>query len=163
MTGRGTRGHVPVIVGAALLVLAASVVAHAQEPGTTPAPEYDKASAGTRVLSSESGLVIKMLLEASNLGGDELEIGEITFPAGTRDDGHVHGAMEIFYVLSGRLEHVVNGDSYLLEPGMVGVVRQGDTVAHRVPGTEPCRALVIWVPGGEADRLARFFDVRPLR
>lgn len=127
------------------------------------AQEYDKASSGTRVLRADSGLVIKMLLEAANLGGDELEIGEITFPAGSQGGGHAHGAMEIFYVLSGTLEHVVEGESHLLEPGMVGVVRRGDEVAHRVPGDEPCRALVIWVPGGEAERLARHFEVEPLR
>ena len=127
------------------------------------AQEYQKATRGTRWFeSSRSALTIKMLVEAENLGSSELEIGEITFPAGSVPRrGHNHTSIEIFYVLSGELEHVVNGESYLLTPGMVGIVRPGDEVIHRIPGNEPVRALVIWVPGGEAARIAPGFDQRP--
>ncbi len=64
--------------------------------------------------------------------------------------------------ISGQLHHVVNGEERVITPGMVGVVRAGDEVVHKVPGDQPCRAVVIWAPGGEADRLARFFQVRVL-
>lgn len=37
---------------------------------------------------------------------------------------------------------------------MVGVVKPTDTVLHRVLSDVPVKALVIWVPGGEADRIA---------
>lgn len=123
---------------------------------------YERAGEGTRTLvSPQSGLTIRMLVEASNLGSGEVEVGEITFPAGSLPPrGHTHGAIEIFYVLSGTLVHVVNGEEHRLEPGMVGVVKPGDEVIHRVPGAEPVRALVIWAPGGEAERLAPFFEVR---
>jgi hypothetical protein len=57
---------------------------------------------------------------------------------------------------------VVNGESYLLKPGMVGIVKAGDEVGHNVPGDEPCVSVVIWVPGGEADRIAPGFKVRSL-
>lgn len=56
-------------------------------------------------------------------------------------------------MLSGVLEHEVNGQSHRLEPGMVGIVRPEDTVAHRVLSDEPVTTLVIWAPAGE---LARF-------
>jgi hypothetical protein len=45
---------------------------------------------------------------------------------------------------------------------MVGIVRPGDSVSHRVVSEEPVRALVIWAPGGEVERLARFFEQRPI-
>ena len=93
---------------------------------------------------------------------DELELGEIEFPAGYGSASHRHGATEIFYVISGELEHVVNGRSARLRPGQVGLVRSGEEVMHRVPGSEPCRVLVIWVPGGEAERLAGQFASRPI-
>jgi uncharacterized cupin superfamily protein len=70
--------------------------------------------------------------------------------------------VEIFYVLEGTLEHVVNGVTHVLTPGMVGIVRAGDEVAHRVPGDEPVRALVVWAPGGEVDRIAPGFRQRPV-
>lgn len=133
-------------------------------PWSAGAQEYEKATRGTRWFdSSRSALTIKMLVEAENLGSSELEIGEITFPAGSVPRrGHNHTSIEIFYVLSGELEHVVNGESHLLTPGMVGIVRPGDEVNHRVSGNEPLRALMIWTPGGEAARIAPGFDQRPV-
>tara|TARA_R110002110_G_scaffold415821_3_gene656932 strand:- start:21946 stop:22401 length:456 start_codon:yes stop_codon:yes gene_type:complete len=117
--------------------------------------DYEKTSDGTRLLGAPSGTEILMLVEAQNLGSGEVEIGQITFPAGVGTDvsEHRHGSIEFFYVMEGVLEHIVNGQSYMLEPGMIGIVRPQDSVAHRVPGNEPVKALVIWAPGGEADRL----------
>lgn len=129
------------------------------------AQEYTKATEGTRWLQNAgSEFSIKILVEASNLGSDELEIGEITFPAGSEPrNGHAHTSIEIFYILSGELDHVVNGESHHLGPGMVGIVRPGDDVIHRVPSaTDPVRALVIWAPGGEVERISRFFESRPV-
>ncbi len=53
---------------------------------------------GDSYISPGSGTRIRMLLDEATLG-------------------HVHGATEIFYVLSGELEHVVNGKSYILKEG----------------------------------------------
>ena len=39
---------------------------------------------------------------------------------------------EIFYVLEGELEHVVNGESHTLMPGMLGYVKPPDRVNHIV-------------------------------
>lgn len=108
---------------------------------------------GELYTSPSSGTTIRMLLDETNLGGTEIEIGEITFPPGVNSGSHPHGATEIFYVLSGELEHVVNGESHLLTPGMLGFVRPPDEVNHVVSGTEPVKALVIWAPGGEAARV----------
>ncbi|NJN40335.1 MAG: cupin domain-containing protein [Gammaproteobacteria bacterium] len=98
-----------------------------------------------------SGFELRVLLDQSNLGSDEVELAELLFPAGTDSGDHAHGVVEIFYVLSGELEHVVNGNSTLLKPGMVGFVRPPDQVRHRT--TAETRVLVIWVPGGEAARI----------
>jgi quercetin dioxygenase-like cupin family protein len=131
-------------------------------------PDYEIAPSGTRILGLENGTEIRMLLEEANLGSDEIEIGVITLPAGAGmnapiERGHSHGAIEIFYVLEGELEHVVNGTPYLLKPGMLGVVRPHDSVGHRVPGDIPMKALIIWAPGGEAQRLVEGgFTERPI-
>lgn len=47
----------------------------------------------------------------------EVEIGEITFIAGTNADRqpHTHGRVEIFNILSGRLDRIGGGESHLLE------------------------------------------------
>lgn len=97
---------------------------------------------------SRSGVEISVLLDQSNLGSGDVELAEIFFPAGSDSGNHPHSVVEIFYVRSGELEHIVDGHSMLLKPGMVGFVRPPDLVRHRAAGDT--RVLVIWVPGGEA-------------
>jgi len=101
---------------------------------------------------SPSGTELRMLVGAAELGGSEVELGEISFPAGADSGNHVHGSTEIFYVLTGELEHVVNGRSTVLKPGMVGFVRPPDQVRHKT-GPGGAKALVIWAPGGESARI----------
>lgn len=138
-------------VGCGLMVLVA-VAAVADDE--TSSVQYDAASHGVARMDGPGGVKIKLLVDKSNLGGGEFELGEITFPA-TNKKGipHRHGQVELFYVLSGRLGHTVNGELHVIEPGMVGIVRPEDTVAHSVESDEPVRALVIWAPGGEAERM----------
>ncbi len=116
---------------------------------------YDAVSTGTRAFNI-GRIAVEVLVEEANLGGQEVEIVEMTFPPGGPRSGgeHRHGRVEIFYVLSGVLEHEVNGVPHRLDPGMVGIVRPEDTVAHRVLSDEPVRTLVIWAPGGELQRFS---------
>jgi quercetin dioxygenase-like cupin family protein len=93
---------------------------------------------------------LKLLLDEATLGGKELEMAEITFPAGVASDKHQHRSVEIFYVLKGKFGHEVNGELYWLTPGMVGVVRPGDTVRHMAPKDADVKVLAIWTPAGEA-------------
>ena len=147
--------HTCAVVGAALSV-AAPVTA--QQAG-----EYQRSSSGTRMLEFPNGTAIRLLLDASNLGSSELEVAEITFPVGTDPaSGHRHGATEIFYVVEGVLGHVVNDEAHRLEPGMVGVVKPGDMVTHRVLSDVPVKALVLWLPGGEANRIAPYERWTPI-
>ena len=104
-------------------------------------------------LQGRGGLVIEVLVDSALLGGADVEVVEVTFPAGSAGGGHQHGGVEILYVLSGELEHVVGQSAVRLTRGMAGVVRLGATVSHRVVSSEPVRALVIWVPGGELGRI----------
>ncbi len=115
---------------------------------------YDYASEGTRYLEFGGGAFsFKILVEEANLGGKEVEIAETSFAPGYSGRGHAHGSIEIFYVLSGEFEHTVNGETALLTPGMIGIVRPGDEVIHRVPSEDtPARVLIIWAPGGEIER-----------
>jgi mannose-6-phosphate isomerase-like protein (cupin superfamily) len=96
-----------------------------------------------------------MLLDESNLGTDDVEVAEITFAVGpSPTTGHRHGATEIFYIIEGVLGHVVNGVEHRLEPGMAGVVKPEDEIMHRVLSDTPVKAVVLWVPGGEGNRIA---------
>src|SRR5436190_1781630 len=93
-------------VGAAAVCLAAAVAAQSDRPqGTT--------------YRSPGGTTLRLMLDETNLGA-EASVGEMIFPPNTDSGDHQHGAIEIFYVVSGQLEHVVNGRSELLKPGMAG-------------------------------------------
>ena len=126
--------------------------------------DYEKASKGTRWLGTDKSTpIFKVLVEASNLGGNEVESAEITFrPSPEPGRPHQHKSLEIFYVLSGEFEHIVNDTLHVLTPGMVGIVRPGDWVRHQVRSSTPVKTLVIWVPSGEVERLAGIFESWPI-
>lgn len=119
---------------------------------------------GTDLLTL-GGAEIKMLVDQSILPDGEVEIGILYLPVGyDSSGGHQHGSTEVFYVMEGRLIHRLNGKVHILEPGMIGIVRKGDEIDHGVDGDVPVKALVVWVPGGEANRLIDMgFESVPLK
>jgi quercetin dioxygenase-like cupin family protein len=103
---------------------------------------------------AQGGSVLEILFDGASLDAP-VDVAELTFPPGTDSGDHKHGVTEIFYVLEGELEHIVNGRSHLLKPGMLGFVQPPDAVRHKTAaGGPPARTLVVWAPGGEAARLA---------
>ena len=148
---RITTALTSTVAGLAAITLAGYAgYAYAQQQGTH-ASAYAYATKGL-VEFQDGGEHWKLLLDASNLGGKELDMAELTLPAGEVVGSHHHGAVEIFYVLSGTLGHEVNGEMHMLTPGMVGVVRPEDAVRHLVPKEGAVRVLVIWAPSGEAQK-----------
>jgi quercetin dioxygenase-like cupin family protein len=133
-----------------LLALALASSLHAQA-----AENYKKSTSGVRDFMI-GATAVKVLIDSATLGGGEVELARLTFPPNptAAPRNHVHGRVEILYVLSGQLDHIVNGVSHMLKAGEAGIVRPGDQVAHRVPGPDSAKVLVIWAPGGELSRLA---------
>ena len=132
---------------AALLIAAisSSALAQNEKQGTT--------------YRSPSGATLKLMLDDSNVG-PEVTVGELTFPPNADSGDHTHGAIEMFYVLSGELEHVVNGKSQILKPGMVGYVRPPDKIRHKT-GPSGAKVVVIWVPGDEGKKIAARWTKEP--
>jgi quercetin dioxygenase-like cupin family protein len=119
------------------------------------AETYKKSTSGVRDFML-GATAVRVLIDSATLGGGEMEMAQLTFPPNPSAPprNHVHGRVEVLYVLSGQLDHIVNGVSHLLKAGQAGIVRPGDQVAHRVPGPDSARVLVIWAPGGELARIA---------
>ncbi len=143
------------------LVLLVAPLASGEEPAS-----YSYATNGIKDhIAGGAGSEWKLLLNESNLGGKELEMVQVTLPAGTTVGSHTHGSLEVIYVLSGTYDHEVNGKRYELTAGMVGIVRPGDHVRHLVPKSGPAKLLILWTPGGEAARVlrqAKGVDVAPV-
>ncbi len=158
---------------AASVGLLASIVlclseSHATAQGKEKeANSYSYATKGIMEFQSAQGAgkteYWKLLLDESNLGGKELEMVELTLPAGEVVGSHHHAAVEIFYVLSGTLGHEVNGHMHMLTPGMVGVVRPEDSVRHIVPKEADVKLLVIWAPAGEAKKYFAHAKTTPIK
>jgi quercetin dioxygenase-like cupin family protein len=135
------------------LLVAATVLCLA----TTGGAQSDKQGVLYR---SQGGTTLRLLLDESNVG-PEVTIGEITFPANLDSGEHTHDAIEMFYIVSGELEHVVNGRSQILKPGMAGFVRPPDKVRHKVGAAGPAKAVVVWVPGAEGKKIAARWTKEP--
>ena len=135
-------------IAAALVVAVACAMSYGAGVGA------QQESIEGQVFQSPGGTQLEILLDGRGRDGN-VDVAEITFSPGTNSGDHPHGSTEIFYVIEGQLEHVVNGESQILEPGMLGFVEPPDAVNHitQSDGTAT-RAVVIWSPGGEAARLA---------
>jgi quercetin dioxygenase-like cupin family protein len=108
---------------------------------------------------SPGGTTLRLMLDESNVG-PSVSVGEMIFPPNTDSGDHQHGALEMFYVVSGEYEHVVNGTSQILKPGMSGYVKPPDKVRHKT-GAAGAKVVVIWVPGDEAKRIASRWTKEP--
>jgi quercetin dioxygenase-like cupin family protein len=124
--------------------------------GTTGAAQAGKTGESYR---SPGGTTLRLFLDESNVG-PEVSIGELTFVPNSDSGDHQHGAIEMFYVVSGELEHVVNGKSYILGPGMTGYVRPPDKIRHKT-GPAGAKVVVVWVPGDEAQKIASRWKKEP--
>jgi quercetin dioxygenase-like cupin family protein len=135
-----------------IITLALATSLQAQTDNTS---KYKQKTSGVRDFMI-GATAVKVLIDSATLGGGEVELARLTFPPNPSAPprNHVHTRVEILYVLSGELDHIVNGVSHLLKPGMTGIVRPGDQVAHRIPGPDSAKVLVIWAPGGELARLS---------
>ena len=122
---------------------------------------YEKESTGTRRLEwddvNDIGW-IKIMLEQANLLEAGVEVAEIYFLQGYKDVAHMH-ELELLYVLEGELDHIVNGVSHILKPGMLGVVKEPDLVVHRSHSDDGVKVLAIWPYGNEI----RALDAEGLR
>ena len=98
------------------------------------------------------------MLEQANLLEAGVEVAEIYFPPGYQDIAHMH-ELELLYVLEGELDHIVNGVSHILKPGMLGVVKEPDLVVHRSHSDDGVKVLAIWPYGNEI----RALDAEGLR
>ena len=75
---------------------------------------YHPVSRGVRKIALDD-VTIRILIDSSNIGRDDIEIGELVLPVDSPDSvSHAHNSLEIFYVVEGILGVDVNGLSYTL-------------------------------------------------
>ena len=127
------------------------VAALAAAGGATLSRAAEQTAVG-KTFVSPGGTQLKILVDGASLGGNEVEVGELTFAPNSDSGDHQHGVTETFYLIEGDLEQVVNGKAIKLTPGSAVSIRSTDHVQHKT-GPKGARALVIWAPGGEIARV----------
>jgi quercetin dioxygenase-like cupin family protein len=125
--------------------------------------DYDPQPAPTRLLRLAADgnpelVKIRVLAERCVLGSSEIEVAEVTQQPYRQPEHvpyHFHASHELWYVLEGTLRHEFKNPraTYHYKPGQVAIVRAGDHVKHIAE--TPLRAVVVWAPGGEVNRLAQ--------
>jgi len=75
---------------------------------------------------------------------ERLTIGEVELAAGTVLPHHQHPHEQISYVISGRFEFTVGGETTVLEPGMVALIPGG--VPHSGRTLTACRVVDVFSP-----------------
>ena len=102
--------------------------------------------------------IIRVVIDEKLGGTKEVSVAELEIPPGVDVPDHIHQSTEIFYVLSGELEQTSEGKVRKLTAGMAALVPANTTTHHKVTSKEPVRALVIWAPGGEEQRIVERWE-----
>jgi len=109
-------------------------------------------------IEPQSKSQIKVLIDEHLGGTKDVTVAELTIPAGVDVPDHIHQSTEIFYILSGELEQTSDGKVQKLTAGMACLVPANSTTHHKVTSKKPVRALVIWAPGGEEQRITEQWE-----
>ncbi len=82
-------------------------------------------------------------------------MGELTFPPNADSGDHAHGAIEMFYVLSGSSSTSSMGRARFSNRGWSGTFGRRTRFGTR-PGPAGAKVVVIWVPGDGEEIAARW-------
>jgi quercetin dioxygenase-like cupin family protein len=86
---RPRAGHIFAAALAGLALATTAATAGAQQSPNEKPPVY----------KSPTGVTLKLILDERNVG-PEVTMGELTFPPNIDSGDHVHGSIELLYVLS---------------------------------------------------------------
>ena len=96
--------------------------------------------------SLAAGIICKVTSASTN---GAYTVLELSLPAGAGAPLHSHQREdEVFYILEGSCEILINGASYLAETGAVVVLPKNTAHAFRNTGDKPNRILITATPGG---------------
>ncbi|MBI3250068.1 MAG: cupin domain-containing protein [Deltaproteobacteria bacterium] len=142
----------PVLAGIASMLALAPMLSPAFAQAAEAA-RFVRPQQTTTYIEPNSKSTIRVLIDEKLGGTKEVSIAELIIPPGVDVPDHVHQATEIFYILSGELEQTSEGKVQKLTAGMTALVPANTTTHHKVTSKKPVRALVIWAPGGEEQRI----------
>ncbi|MBN2224991.1 MAG: cupin domain-containing protein, partial [Deltaproteobacteria bacterium] len=58
---------------------------------------------------------------------------------------------KFYYVMDGKIDFMVNGETYILNKGDLGIVKKGDKFRYKNDSNEPVLLILVHTPGFELD------------
>ena len=93
--------------------------------------------------------------------GGSIGVLEATSPPGSGPPRHIHhGCDELFYVLEGEFLFLVGERQVSAPPGTFVFIPRGTVHAAKGIGTEPCKVLAAYIPGGLERSFEEFAQLR---
>jgi mannose-6-phosphate isomerase-like protein (cupin superfamily) len=106
-----------------------------------------------------AGIICKVSSASTN---GAYTVLELSLPAGAGAPTHIHQREdEVFYILEGTCEILINGESHLAETGAMVVLPKQTTHAFRNPGVTPNRILITATPGGLDTYFQELAQIQP--
>ncbi|MGH9539789.1 MAG: cupin domain-containing protein [Terriglobales bacterium] len=132
-----------------LVPVAAALAAVAADDHSLPSASYPFDKLSMEILDHAE---MRRVLKGKLATGEALEVHETTLPAGAAPHPpHHHLHSEMWLVREGTVELTVNGSSYRLGPGGVGIVHSNDEHGIRNVGDTAAAYFVVAVgPGADA-------------
>lgn len=87
-----------------------------------------------------SGIPIKLV------AGEHMQMALFTLPVGFANTPHQHASEQMGYVLAGRIEYVIDGETIIREVGDSYRIPSNSTHAIRVLSDEPAQLLEVFSP-----------------
>ena len=145
-----TRREVCLLLPAAMLPVGGVTLAEAgEQDGSLPSAGYSFETLTAK--TSPSGVQTREIFKGKLATGESLETHATTLPPGAMPHlPHHHVHSEMFFVREGTLELTVNGKTYPLGPGGVGLVRSNEEHGVKNVGTTPANYFVMEVGPGAA-------------
>jgi quercetin dioxygenase-like cupin family protein len=143
-----TRREMCLLLPAAMLPAAAAPVAEAgEQENSLPSGSYSFEK--LPVKTAPSGVQTRAIFKGKLATGESIETHATTLPPGAMPHPpHHHVHSEMFFMREGTLELTVNGTSYRLEPGGVGLVRSNEEHGVKNVGTTAANYFVVAVGPG---------------
>lgn len=96
-----------------------------------------------------SAFRLKRLVGGPEIPADGFKFGYLMIAPGTVYPAHIHPAPEMYHILSGETEWIVNGEKFKAGPGSSVVMQPNQSHELVVLGDKPMKAVwAHWIPAG---------------
>ena len=107
------------------------------------------------VVPTDDGKIIKEHFGNATDGNSEISIAHMVAPAGWSEPFQTPEFDEYTFIIKGKKQFIIDGDTIVLEAGQSIKVNKNVRVQYSNPFTEPCQYLAICLPAFSIEAVKR--------